>query len=325
MLIDRLTTLDLLRSEDPDEARAMVAGIFCDHRLDLTERNGRLNYQHRYLRTAVVSFSVMGYGADVRITPRELDDFFLVQLPLKGESRIESGKELRLSRPGNGTIHCPGQSFSMNWSVDCSKLAVRIEREAIERHAASLLGRALRCPLRFDTALDTCRGGGKAWEMSIRQFLRGFQQSPELVAHPLMRAQFEQFIMSGLLLWQENSLSDSLRRPEPGILPRHLKVVEDYMHAHPDAAMTNEQLADLGGVSLRTLYNSFRRFHGMGPMRYLKDLRMEKVREELLDAGRCRNVTQVATRWGFFELGRFAAEYRKRYGESPSDTLRNNP
>lgn len=97
------------------------------------------------------------------------------------------------------------------------------------------------------------------------------------------------------------------------------------MRAHLDTAITNEQLAELTGISLRTLYNSFRKFRGVSPMRYLRDLRMEKVRQELLDTSKLRNVTSVATRWGFFELGRFAAEYRKRYGESPSDTLKRVP
>ncbi|WP_347250443.1 AraC family transcriptional regulator [Zoogloea sp.] len=325
MLENNLTALELLQSRDLDETREMVAGIFCDHRLSLTDRRAELNYRHRYLRTPAMSFSVMSYGAEVSVAPQELDSFFLVQLPLKGEDRIESGKETQFSRPGSGTIHSPGQAFSMNWSADCAKLAVRIERDAIERHAASLLGRPLRQPLSFATALDTRRGGGLAWEKTVRQLLRSVQQNPDLVAHPLMRAQFEQLIMSGLLVWQGNSISDSLGRPETEVLPRHLKVAEDYMRAHLDTAITNEQLAELTGISLRTLFNSFRKFRGVSPMRYLRELRMDKAREELLDTGKLRNVTTVATRWGFFELGRFAAEYRKRYGESPSDTLRRLP
>ena len=322
---NRLTALELLHSRDLDEARVLVSGIFCDHRLSLVDRHGQLNYQHRYLRTPAMSFSIMSYGANVHVAPQELDGFFLVQLPLRGEDRIESGNQARLSQPGSGTIHCPGQSFSMNWSSNCSKLVVRIEREAMERHAANLLGRPLRQALQFDTDLDTRSGGGQAWETTIRQLLRSLQQNPDLVAHPLMRAQFEQLIMSGLLVWQGNSLSESLGKSEPEVLPRHLKVAEDYMRAHLDTAITNEQLAELTGISLRTLYNSFRKFRGVSPMRYLRDLRMEKVRQELLDTSRLRNVTSVATRWGFFELGRFAAEYRKRYGESPSDTLKRVP
>jgi transcriptional regulator GlxA family with amidase domain len=33
-------------------------------------------------------------------------------------------------------------------------------------------------------------------------------------------------------------------------------------------------------------------------------------------------VTRVASRWGFLQLGRFAASYRAKFGELPSRTLR---
>ena len=319
---NHLTGLEILQSKDVDETRALVAGVFCDHRLSLTDRKSELDYRHRYFRTPAMSFSVIRYGAEVRVAPQALESFFLIQLPLKGGDRIESGKDSLLSQPGRGTIHCPDESFAMNWSADCSKIAVRIECDAIERHAAALLGRPLPQRLQFTPEMDTRQGSGLAWERTIRQLLRSVQQTPELVGHPLMQAQLEQLIMSGLLIWQNNTLSNSLGQPTAMVLPRHLKLAEDYMRAHLDAPITNEQLAALTGISLRTLYNSFRKFRGVSPMRHLRDLRMEKVREALLDTGTLRNVTSVATRWGFFELGRFAAEYKRRYGESPSDTLR---
>ena len=319
---NQLTGLEILQSKDVDETRALVAGVFCDHRLSLTDRTSQLDYRHRYFRTPAMSFSVIRYGAGVRVAPQALESFFLIQLPLKGGDRIESAKESLLSQPGRGTIHCPGESFSMNWSADCAKLAVRIERDAMERHAAALLGRPLPQRLHFAAEMDTRKGSGLAWERTIRQLLRSVQQTPELVGHPLMQAQFEQLIMSGLLIWQGNTLSNCLGQPTANVQPRHLKLAEDYMRAHLDAPITNEELAALTGISLRTLYNSFQKFRGVSPMRYLKDLRMDKVREALLDTNRAHNVTTVATQWGFFELGRFAAEYRRRYGESPSDTLR---
>jgi AraC-like DNA-binding protein len=51
-------------------------------------------------------------------------------------------------------------------------------------------------------------------------------------------------------------------------------------------------------------------------------LRLSQVRGALLSArGQLVTVTEIATDFGFGELGRFSVEYRKVFGESPSQTL----
>ena len=74
---------------------------------------------------------------------------------------------------------------------------------------------------------------------------------------------------------------------------------------------------------MRTLYHGFRSCHGIPPMTWLKYRRLARVHDELrlADPG-VINVTDVATRWGFFHLGRFASDYRARFGSLPSQTLR---
>jgi len=59
-------------------------------------------------------------------------------------------------------------------------------------------------------------------------------------------------------------------------------------------------------------------------MLYLRDRRLERAHEDLTDAipSDGVTVTDVAERWGFHHLGSFAALYRNRWGESPSETLR---
>ena len=75
------------------------------------------------------------------------------------------------------------------------------------------------------------------------------------------------------------------------------------------------------GVSTRSLYAGFRDFVGASPMQYLRELRLERARAELLGSD-AANVAAVALRWGFAHLGRFSSEYRQRFGETPSETLK---
>ena len=60
-------------------------------------------------------------------------------------------------------------------------------------------------------------------------------------------------------------------------------------------------------------------------MRYLHDARLACVREDLSRADTDESVTQIAMKWGFRHLGRFAVGYRNRFGETPSQTRRRAP
>jgi transcriptional regulator GlxA family with amidase domain len=75
-------------------------------------------------------------------------------------------------------------------------------------------------------------------------------------------------------------------------------------------------------VSERTLRKAFQKIRGLPPCRRLRMLRLSGARRVLLSAdGRCVTVTEIATSFGFVELGRFSVEYRKMFGECPSETL----
>jgi transcriptional regulator GlxA family with amidase domain len=82
-------------------------------------------------------------------------------------------------------------------------------------------------------------------------------------------------------------------------------------------------LANLLMVSERALRKAFQGAHGVPPSRYLRRLRLSEARRALLSAqDRNVTVTEIATLFGFAELGRFSVEYRAVFGESPSVTLR---
>ncbi|ERP95962.1 hypothetical protein Q669_29190 [Labrenzia sp. C1B10] len=75
-------------------------------------------------------------------------------------------------------------------------------------------------------------------------------------------------------------------------------------------------------VSERTLQYSFREYIGLSPIAYLRALRLNRVRAELANADpQSTTVTQVAMRYGFVHLGRFAGDYKRMFGVTPSETF----
>jgi AraC-like DNA-binding protein len=76
------------------------------------------------------------------------------------------------------------------------------------------------------------------------------------------------------------------------------------------------------GLSPRTLQRTFQAECGLCPQEWFRVERLNRARQDLLNAGPDASVTRAATRWGFFHLGRFAYYYRELFGESPNETLR---
>ncbi|WP_304639695.1 helix-turn-helix domain-containing protein [Pseudomonas sp.] len=82
-----------------------------------------------------------------------------------------------------------------------------------------------------------------------------------------------------------------------------------------------EELASVSNMSERSIYNAFSKAFATTPKCYIKQLKLHKLREDLIQ-GKCRNVTEIALDYGFSHLGRFSSDYRKAFGELPSETLR---
>ena len=109
------------------------------------------------------------------------------------------------------------------------------------------------------------------------------------------------------------------------IAPASVKRALEYINAELGSPLGISDIAAAAGVAGRTLFKHFKDAHGASPMQYLRNARFEKVHRALLCAEHTDNVSAIALRWGFSHLGRFAIEYRQRYGEPPSQTLTRSP
>lgn len=115
---------------------------------------------------------------------------------------------------------------------------------------------------------------------------------------------------------------------ERGFWPRRparidlVKTTQRWMAEHPDLPVTLEVLCREVFAGRRTLIQGFREHLGMGPMAYLKTLRLHAVRRHLLAMDPDdTTISAVATRWGFLNAGHFAGDYRRLFDELPSQTL----
>ena len=106
------------------------------------------------------------------------------------------------------------------------------------------------------------------------------------------------------------------------ILPRGVRRALDAMHASLERDIGLSELAEVAGLSSRALQRQFKTFLGKTPHEALRDTRLACARRQLLQGAPGAKIMDVALSCGFPHFGRFSIEYRRRYGETPSQTLK---
>ena len=149
--------------------------------------------------------------------------------------------------------------------------------------------------------------------------------APDILAHPEVARALEE----GLVHAMVSCISGGEAPEISSVHHRHAAVarrLEELLEANFDRNLYLTELCRAVGVSERTLRTCCHEHLGMSPTRYLWLRRMHLARRGLRIADpAATTVTEVATSYGFWELGRFSVAYRSLFGESPTAALRRPP
>jgi AraC-like DNA-binding protein len=151
------------------------------------------------------------------------------------------------------------------------------------------------------------------------------EDAPEIIANPEAARGLEQALIEALVGCLDNreALPNGSAQGQHAIVMRRFRRVVEENSEQP---LYIPEICKAIRVSDRTLRMVCQEHLGMGPKRYLLLRRMHLARGALRhSAPDAASVTDVATRFGFWQLGRFAVEYQSLFGESPSATLRRHP
>jgi AraC family ethanolamine operon transcriptional activator len=164
----------------------------------------------------------------------------------------------------------------------------------------------------------------------LRAFLRRLfalaERSPDRLTRPGCQRRIREDLMPLLLEALVSGPSHPFQAGRPPARIDFVKETERWLHAHPHQPLTLADLCRVAHVSRRTLIQGFHDHLGLGPMAYVKLLRLHGIRHRLLRAEPDEiQIGALADAWGFHNAGHFAAAYRRLFGESPRDTLGRTP
>ncbi|WP_432989621.1 AraC family transcriptional regulator [Dactylosporangium sp. CA-233914] len=316
---------EVFYTEDTGEAEHLIGKTLAPTRLTLGEVGARGFAAHLHgVRLRDISLLYLDLHVAATLDIEQCGPYYAVHMPTNGRAvgtinghGIEANTVMAL-------VTNPQDRMQVRLDHDSPQLIVHIRQDALDRHLMRLIGRVLSHPVGFEPTFDLTTAPAMRWNGAIQLLHTEVFYEGSLAHKGQGIGSLEEFIMSSLLLVQPSNYHSLLAVAPTRPGRRAVRNALDYIEAHLSEPITMSDLAEHTGGSIRSIQQGFRDELGCTPMAYLRDRRLERAHQELIDADPAAGitVTDVAQHWGFNHLGSFAVLYRKRWGESPSETLR---
>ncbi|MFC9084360.1 AraC family transcriptional regulator [Streptomyces sp. NPDC057062] len=284
-----------------------------------------ISAEYRLGRIGPIGFGEVKFLSDWTVETDDVGENFYLHLPLlQGRFRSDHDGVYLLPDDQKTAIYRPGTGpFRGGWASGYFGMCVGIERVAIDAALGRLLGGRMPRRVTFDTLMDISSGPGRTWA-GMMMTLRRYLHTPDgLLSNPIVSEPMAESLIAGFLLATSHSYAEELKAPVRAAMSTAVRKAMDLIEAEPQAPWTVAQLADRCGVSVRALQSGFRRHLDVTPLAYLRNVRLGRAHDELHLANPFEEtVASIARRWGFNHLGRFAAMHEERYGQKPSEILR---
>lgn len=266
----------------------------------------------RTLALGPVLIGQVGWGADVSIEC-DYPGSYEVNMPITGHLESVGHHGRVTSVAGQATVFRPDTpSVITHWDATCTVIGVKFDSDWLDLEVERLTGSdrvLLRGALPDQLHLE--RGGGRAWR-SLISGLTTHLRHPQLFADSI-RVQRQLAGAVAAALVEACDLEQSGVRASP----RGIRRLLEQIHDDPARPWTAADMAATTGASVRRMQESFRDAVGCTPTRYLLDVRLQRAHAELT-TDPTTSISDIAATWGFSSASRFAAAYRRRYGEPPS-------
>ena len=324
-VLDRMTgdADEIARFEDVESSEEVVGRIFYPHKISVTKPNGPFDGTMSTVHLGPIVMAELNYNIGLYLNCPHIDAYHL-NMPVRGSVRSQSLGQEVLTEPGRAAIYRYGTGAVLQTVADTTFyfVALKIAGRALEGALAALLGRPVDARIDFAPEIDLRTGMGRQW-WELLMSTRTSSAGNSLFRDPAVANPLGLSLLTGLLLASGHQFSESLHTPPPAVAPVAIRRAVAFIHEHLHEPITMATVAEHVGISTRSLHRGFVSHYETAPHEFLKSARLDRAHLDLVaadpDASR---VADIANRWGFAHLGRFARDYRIAYGVSPSDTLR---
>ena len=311
-----LDSFPLIETGNLDQMRASLARIYVEPVIELVgrERTLRVVINHCQLRHIGLNYAC--YGAEVHFR-YPASNYVGQVFPLAGNADVCTGDVSVAIDAGRSVLFSADSGFTMTSTAAYERLFLTLDPAALADKLGAMTGVAIRSPLKLQPAQDLTQPLARVLRQNL-VFLVDRLSATELLPS-LVLAEFEQTLMVMFLYANRHNYSHLLELEPTQAASRQLRRAEEYLEANWMSPLSLEDLAAATAVSTRSLFADFRRSRGYSPEDFLTQVRLRHAREMLQHPEPGATVAAVAFACGFSDVRRFAKEYRKTFGERPSE------
>ncbi|MES9958170.1 MAG: helix-turn-helix domain-containing protein [Sedimenticola sp.] len=158
----------------------------------------------------------------------------------------------------------------------------------------------------------------------LNRFIFNVSYQPEILNYPPALEAFNKSLIAMVEMLVRNKLQQPIKqRGRPFLAdPRIIRVAVEYIEDRLDPTLTMKDIMRVTGLSEKTLRNSFVRFLGISPQRYIQLRKLHLAKNMIINGmSHNLNISEIAATVGYWDAGRFSARYKRLFGELPSITL----
>lgn len=266
-------------------------------------------------RLRILQFSL---GTEVRVDLPEHEDYLGFLIARRGSARVDIGSDsIPVAPASSAAILLPGARVRMSLGAEYDQIHLRVDPAVLRAHSQSVLGRAAPPSPRFRSHSLPLGPGFGAWLGVLQGLVSGGRAGGDMPE--LMTKSVEDLLLTQLVLGHPDLglAEDSAASAGPATTKR-VRLALDHIADHLGEPLTVTDIAEAAGLSVRTLQRAFREQLGTSPLDHVQQERLHAARADIL-AGE-EPISDIAFRWGFSHPSRFAAAYRRVFGEQPSQT-----
>lgn len=312
----------VLDSTNVDEVRSEIGHFMVEHEIQFSSSDTCLHAVLKRARLSSFTINVVEYGCDVIIAPNPIKDFYLLHINLSGRCEITHQQTELTVDTHRAALCSPDEIYRFHWHPDSKAVAIQIPRERLLAHARQVLGQQIEDDIEFDLTLDLESPEGQALIGLVQYMFRDAELDKGLTSQASTAKYLEDALIDALFRMQPGNYHKAMHTQSEKckVLPFHVRRAEQFMAENLDRPVRVSELAEITGVTTRTLSSNFNHFLGDSPARYFLNMRLARARSMLLDSSQAKRVSDVAHELGFSHQSGFAAAYRARFHETPTQT-----